>query len=88
MDTLHGNASHKHAQLRVRSNLHAGKIVCFEDSGGILTPVDIGSYYPYIPPSLPVPPYQPTGNWLPCKSCTGTQIAPGKLMSAKCEVCG
>ena len=75
------------SSLRVRSNIRAGRTVCYnyDEQTGIWYPSD-PNVYP--PPPAPVPPPPPgMGPWLSCQACTGTKIAEGHLKNAKCEVC-
>jgi hypothetical protein len=79
-------ASHN---LRVKSGIKAGAIVCYDDSNGYLMPVvtpcsTSTSYPPYVPPT-PTPP--PGVQLLSCQSCTGTRLSNGDLQNAACEVC-
>lgn len=70
--------------LRVRSDLKAGNIICFQDQGGYLVPVNApcGAGDGYIPPEYPA-----SGPWLNCNACTGTKVGVGRLQDARCEVC-
>jgi hypothetical protein len=79
--------------LRVRSDLRAGAIVCYDNSSGylipVVTPCSTGNviYPPVYPDPVPVVPTTPGVQWLSCQQCTGTQIGAGQLAPAKCEVC-
>ena len=73
--------------LRLRSDLKAGAIVCFENSSGFLVPVITPCSTPTPFPPAPVPPPNPSVQWLSCQSCTGTRLSNGNLQDAVCEVC-
>lgn len=67
----------------VQTGLRAGRSVCYEEINGV--------WYPIVDPNNPVPsptpPPVPGVQLLACKSCTGTESAPGNLVNASCEVC-
>jgi hypothetical protein len=70
--------------LRIRSNLRAGAVLCYQEVSGYLVPVNP----PYYPPIQPTPPNIPaSGPWLTCQSCKGTSAGEGRLTDATCEVC-
>ena len=70
--------------LRVRSDLKAGNIVCFQDQSGYLVPVNA----PCGPvDGNPPPLYPDSGPWVNCNACTGTKIGTGRLQDVTCEVC-
>jgi hypothetical protein len=72
------------AGLPVRSDLRAGRSVCYQEINGVWFPIsDTGT----ITPPLPTPTPEPGVQWLSCNSCSGTQINPGQLAPANCEVC-
>jgi hypothetical protein len=72
------------AVLRVRSGLKAGNIVCYQDQGGYLVPVNA----PCTPIDSSPPPLSPgSGPWLNCQACTGTKVGQGRLKDVTCEVC-
>ncbi len=80
--------------LRVRSDVRAGAIVCYDNSSGYLVPVVTacstgGVIYPPVIPDPVVPPYDPTPGvqWLNCQQCSGTRVGNGQLADAVCEVC-
>lgn len=69
--------------INVATGLKAGAIVCFDNTGGVLTPV-------WTPCSTTTPAPQPTPpgtQWLSCQACTGTPLSNGNLGPARCEVC-
>ena len=73
--------------LHIRSDLRAGRIICYDDSPGylveVLTPCSTPYPYPY-----PTPPQPSSGvQWLSCNSCSGTSIGQGRLEDASCDVC-
>ena len=73
--------------LRVRSDLKAGNIMCYQDQGGFLVPINapcspVNGYTPPAPPTYP-----DSGPWLSCNACTGTNVSSGRLQDATCEVC-
>jgi hypothetical protein len=68
----------------VRSNLKAGRSVCYQEVGGVWYPIPDPTY-PYPPAPTPAP--TPGVQWLNCQSCTGTKIGEGALQNAACEVC-
>lgn len=77
--------------LKVRSNLTAGAVVCYDNTNGYLTPVitPCSTWPDYYPDVNPFPPQPDTSGvqWLSCQQCTGTQLAKGQLSGARCEVC-
>lgn len=78
--------------LRVRSDVRAGAIVCYDNSSGylvpVVTPCSTGSViYPPVYPDTTTPPPTPGVQWLNCQQCTGTNIGNGQLSPASCEVC-
>lgn len=67
--------------LHVRTDLRAGTILCYEEQGGTLVPINA----PCIPSSLaPGPGTEP---WLTCNACQGTDAGQGRLKDVTCEVC-
>jgi hypothetical protein len=76
--------------LRVRSDVRAGAIVCYDNSSGylvpVVTPCSTGSVI--YPPVYPTTPTETPGvQWLNCQQCTGTDIGGGQLSPARCQVC-
>jgi hypothetical protein len=68
----------------VRSDLRAGRTVCYQEINGY--------WYPVVDPNNPVPPPPaptptPGVQYLNCQSCTGTQTGTGQLSNANCQVC-
>jgi len=69
----------------VRSGICAGRTMCFQEVNGVWLPV-VDPNNP-IPVPTPVPPLTPGVQWLNCKSCVGSNVGPGQLAGATCEVC-
>lgn len=69
--------------LKVQTDLRAGRTVCYQEVNGVWYPI----VDPNNPTPTPTPPPEPGVQYLACKSCTGTQSAPGNLVNANCEVC-
>jgi hypothetical protein len=81
------SALHRTPGFAVRSALKAGRSVCYQEVNGVWYPIyDPNNPFPPTPVS-PNPAPEPGVQWLSCKSCTGTQVSPGQLATAKCEVC-
>lgn len=73
--------------LKVRSDLRAGRTVCYQLVEGGWVPI-LDSNAPVLPTPAPVPPAPPPGvQLLDCQSCTGSELAPGVLANATCSVC-
>jgi len=79
--TSHQNYS---AGIGVRSNLKAGRSVCYQEIDGVWYPISDSSN-PYYPTPTPAP--NPNVQWLSCQSCNGTKVREGVLENATCEVC-
>lgn len=74
------------AVLRVRTGLRAGRTVCYQLVEGAWVPVlDSNTPLPPLPNPTPAPP--PGVQMLDCQSCTGSELAPGVLSNARCQVC-
>jgi hypothetical protein len=74
------------AAIRVRSDVRAGRTVCYQLVGDAWVPIlDSNTPLPPIPTPSPAPP--PGVQMLDCQSCTGSELAPGLLSNARCEVC-
>jgi hypothetical protein len=89
MDRICGSKLRLETGIRVRSDLRAGRSVCYEYIDGAWYPIyDPNNPITPIPPlPNPVPPPTPGVQWLDCKSCTGTQNSDGTLSNVTCEVC-
>ena len=69
--------------LHVRSELRAGRTLCYQEINGAWYPI-IDPVYPPVP--TPITP-NPNVQWLACQSCTGTSVGASQLQNATCEVC-
>ena len=84
MDKKPGCTEARKTSLKIRSDLRAGRSICYEEINGVWYPI----YDPNNPtPVPPAPTPTPGVQWLSCQSCTGTQLAPGQLSNVTCEVC-
>lgn len=73
--------------MRVKTDLKAGAIVCYDNSSGFLMPVITPCSTPTTVPPSPAPPPAPGVQWLSCQSCSGTRLSNGDLQDAVCQVC-
>lgn len=72
--------------FRVRTGLRAGRTVCYQlVDGGWVPVLDSNKPLPLLPAPTPAPP--PGVQVLDCQSCTGSELTPGVLTNAHCEVC-
>ena len=72
--------------MRVKTDLKAGAIICYDNSSGFLVPVVTPCSTPTPLPPTP-PPTTPGVQWLSCQSCSGTRLSNGDLQDAVCQVC-
>jgi hypothetical protein len=86
MESNHSLNRYLETGFRIRTDLKAGRSVCYEEINGAWYPI-YDTNNPIPPPPTPVPPSTPGVQWLDCKSCTGTQNADGTLSNVTCEVC-
>jgi len=72
--------------ISMRSNLKAGRTMCYQEINGIWYPIIDPNNPPSPTPPTPTPP-DPNIQWLSCQSCQGTSISDRALQNASCEVC-
>jgi len=78
------SSARKFMAIPVRSDIRAGRTVCYQLVDNAWVPI-IDTNTPLPPVPAPTP---PSGvQTLDCQSCTGSELAPGLLSNARCEVC-
>jgi hypothetical protein len=73
------------AGIKIRSDLKAGRTMCYQEINGIWYPIVDPNNPPA--PTPPAPPPNPNVQWLSCQSCTGSAVSNYALQNASCEVC-